>query len=97
LVDGAVGEVEGFAWSAGDDEDVGVGDLVEGVVDVEGESSGIGADGSGVFADGDGVGVGESGEDFVGSDGVEGGEAFVEEDGDLHGMVRSESASVFGG
>ena len=42
-------------------------------------------DRAGPLGDEDGLGVREPGEDLVGADGVEGGEAVVEDDGDLHG------------
>ena len=70
---------------AGHEEDVGAGDVVEGGVGDEGQGLGVGALRTGLGGHEGEVGVGEAGEHLVGADGVEGGEAVEEQDGDVHG------------
>ena len=72
------------AEPAGDDEDVGCLDLVDGGVGNEGEALGVAANRTTMLADDDRFRAGQSAEDLVRADGVEGRHVVVDEDGDLH-------------
>ena len=85
------------AGPAGDDEDVGCGDVVEGGVGDEGEALGVAANRAALLADHDRLRAGQPAEDLVRADGVESRHVVVGEDGDLHvatiGLSGSGAAS----
>ena len=103
--EGLVLHLVALAGAAGDDHDVRGGHLGEGPVGDEREAALVVADRAGLLGDEDGLGAGAAAEDLVRADGVEGGEAVEEHDGDLHGgpfqwvgaECRAEAAAVLGG
>ena len=72
------------AGPAGDDDDVGRGDLVESGVGDEGQAPGVGAHPAAPLVDHDHLRAGQPAEDLGGADGVEDCHVVVGEDGDLH-------------
>ena len=83
---GLVLEQRVAAAPAGDEHDVGLAGLVEGVVDGQAEAA-FGADLARAQTDEVDLPAGHAAEHLVGTDGVLGGELLEEEDRDLHGSI----------
>jgi len=78
--------------STGHEEHAGCGDLVEGVGDVEVQEPNVVGEVALLRRAEYDLGIGEEGEHLVGADGVEGGEARIESDGDLQGFSLGHDA-----
>ena len=85
--DPLVVEQRARAPAAGHDEHVGLGDVLEDGVDMHGEALVVGPDRADLVADECELRVGQPGENLVRADRVEGGEAVIQRDGDLHGRI----------
>ena len=85
--DSLVVEQRPVALAAGDQEDVRVGDLVEGRVGGDPEAARVGALLAGLLADEGQLRAGEAAEDLVGADCVEGGDLVENENGDFHAGI----------